>query len=259
MGDVNNAIIEKIQVGDSYALQELLEVNRGLAAHIARRYLPLVEQRNDIDLDDLVQSGYIGMIATAGKYDPERDMKFSSFAVYFIKKEIRRTFGILYSKDKRDPLYGAVSLDTPLDADDADSATLSDIIAAEEEPDRLEDEALRETVRAAVDRIENDKTRGAIEEFYWKGKTEEQIAEDRGVSKQSINDRLHKGYDELKRDKELHQWAVDFGLINVYRHKGVRAFKTSFSSVVEDIVIQAEERYNKNKMKALSDVLGNLL
>jgi RNA polymerase sporulation-specific sigma factor len=224
-------------------------------AHVARRYIPLVEKRNGIDFDDLIQSGYIGIIAAVWQYDPERGAKFSSFAVFYIRREIRRALGILSSK--RDPIDTALPLDAPLNDDEADSATLGDTIAAKEQPDRLEDKELSEAVRAAVGRIRNDNDRSAIEAYYWDGKTEGQIAEDCGVTGGAIGDRLYRGYRSLRRDSTLLKWVVDYGYTNFYRHKGVRAFHNTFSSVVEDIIIQAEER--DEKRAALADVLGSLL
>ena len=160
---------------------------------------------------------------------------------------------------KRDPIQNASALDAPIVKYGEDGATLLDTIAVPTEypEENVEREELQAAVRAAVGRVEHAAARSAIEACYWQGKTLEQIAERNGVSSQHVSYLIYRGYRTLYNDPELQQWAIDYDYVNLHRHKGVKAFKTSFSSVVEDIVLQAEERYERRD--ALVDVLGSLL
>jgi RNA polymerase sigma factor (sigma-70 family) len=255
VGDVNGAIISRIQSGESDAYHDICEANGGLVAHVAQRYAPLADRRGDIDLDDLMQSGLIGLIRAAHAYDPERGAKFSTFAVFYIRNEMRRALGI--QTGKRDPCANAAPLHTPANADDPGGATLGDTIAADEGPDRLEAEELREAVRAAVARMKGGVDRDTIEARYWQGMTVEQIADGSGITAGAVHERLRKGYGTLRKDRALRMWAVDYGAMNLHRRKGARAFNVTFTSVVEDAVFKAEELAEAKA--ALSNILGELL
>jgi RNA polymerase sigma factor (sigma-70 family) len=202
-----------------------------------------------------MQAGFIGMNKAATEYAPDKGMKFSSYAIFHIKREMRRALGI--SSSKRDASLYASSLDAPL-IDDSEDITLLDTLAAPEEKDNpLERNELREAVRSAVERMKHDDARRAIEAYYWEGKTEEQIGEAGNVTKQNISNLLYRGYRELYNDTKLRRWAVDYDYIDIYRRKSYKAFNTSFSSVVEDIIIQAEEK--QSKIAALKEMLGSLI
>lgn len=265
MNDVTNeSIVERIQAGDTDAICVLWERNKGLISMIAKRYTSIINGRGDCDFDDLMQAGFFGIHGAADEYSPERGAKFSTFAVFFIKREMRRTLGILTSK--RDASLYADPLDAPLYRDDDDTTLLDTIAddAGEQAGEHVEQEELRTAVRAAVGRMKHDAARRTIEAYYFEGKNTEQQASVAGVTPGEISNRLFRGYRELYHDPELHSWAVDYEYTNPYRHKGVRAFKSSRSSVVEDIVLQAEAMVVKveeqqSKRAALYEALGSLV
>jgi RNA polymerase sigma factor (sigma-70 family) len=254
--DTNESIVELIQAGNSEAVGILWTANMGLVAHIAKKYTVVLERSNDCDFDDLMQAGFIGMHRAAGEYSPDKGAKFSTYVIFHLKREMRRALGIL--NRKRDPSLEALSLDTPLYDDERDENTLRDTLTApESDDDPIERDELKNAVRAAVGRIKNDTARRTIEAYHFEGINEAQQAETEGVSKARIGQRLFTGYRELYNDLELYRWAVDYDYADFYRHKGITAFNSSFSSVVEDIVLQAEEQHRRRA--ALSDALGDLM
>ena len=61
----------------------------GLVVHLARKRHASVQHFGlQIDLDDLVQEGLVGLLAAARRYDPDRGTAFSTFAYPFIKGAI---------------------------------------------------------------------------------------------------------------------------------------------------------------------------
>ncbi len=130
--DANAEIISRIQSGDHGAFRELCEANSGLVAHVALHYLPIIERRNDIEIDDLMQAGYLGMYMAAGKYTPGRGAKFSTFAVYYIRREIQRELG--FYRKRRDAADIAISLDAPLHKE---GATPNTSLMLKERPDYM--------------------------------------------------------------------------------------------------------------------------
>lgn len=69
------------------ARQRMIEQHLGLARHLARRYADSGEP-----YDDLVQVASIGLVKAVDRYDPERGVSFSSYAVPTILGELRRHF-----------------------------------------------------------------------------------------------------------------------------------------------------------------------
>jgi RNA polymerase sigma factor (sigma-70 family) len=252
--ETNEHIVERIQAGDAEAIGILWTANERLVAYIANRYHVILAGRRDCDFDDLMQAGFIGMHRAAGEYSPDKGAKFSTYAIFHLKREMRRALGIL--GEKRDPIHNAAPLDAPILDDGHEAVNLIDTLVSPEDDVTIERDELQSAVRAAVGRMKHKAARSAIESYYFEGVTESQQAEAEGVSRALIDSRLSRGYRELYNDPELHRWAVDYEYTNLYRHKGVQAFNTSFSSVVEDIVLQAEEHHNRQA--ALADVLGPL-
>jgi RNA polymerase sigma-B factor len=72
---------------DQRAREQLVERFLPLARQLARRY-----QRTDEPLDDLVQVASLGLLKAIDRFDPEREVVFSSYAVPTILGELKRHF-----------------------------------------------------------------------------------------------------------------------------------------------------------------------
>ena len=57
--------------------------NKGLVYDIANHYIGY-----NIDLEDLVQEGFVGLVTAASSYNPEYNVRFDTYAYYWIKKMI---------------------------------------------------------------------------------------------------------------------------------------------------------------------------
>jgi len=73
--------------GDAQARDQLVERFLPLARQLARRY-----QRASEPLDDLMQVASLGLIKAIDRFDPDREIAFSSYAVPTILGEIKRYF-----------------------------------------------------------------------------------------------------------------------------------------------------------------------
>ncbi|MBQ3160467.1 MAG: sigma-70 family RNA polymerase sigma factor, partial [Clostridia bacterium] len=77
--------IRRLQAGDQAAEERLMEENMPLVAAIARRY------RNcGLVQEDMLQLGSIGLLQALRRFDPDRGLCFSTYAVPLIAGEIRR-------------------------------------------------------------------------------------------------------------------------------------------------------------------------
>jgi RNA polymerase sigma-B factor len=67
--------------------EQLCEVNAPLVRYLARRFKNTAEP-----MDDIVQVGMLGLVKAIDRYDVERGLEFSTFAVPTVLGEIRRYF-----------------------------------------------------------------------------------------------------------------------------------------------------------------------
>jgi RNA polymerase sigma-32 factor len=70
--------------GDEKALHRLVNAYLRLAVSMASKY-----KRYGADMTDLVQEAGIGLMKAAEKFDPERGVRFSTYAVWWIKASIQ--------------------------------------------------------------------------------------------------------------------------------------------------------------------------
>ncbi len=75
--------IKKAQAGDNDAKNKVIDNNLGLVVFIAKKY-----QGRGVPFEDLIQEGSLGLKHTIEKFEPERGIKFSTYAVTWIKRYI---------------------------------------------------------------------------------------------------------------------------------------------------------------------------
>jgi RNA polymerase primary sigma factor len=73
----------RIERGDAEARQEMIEANLGLVRSVARRY-----SGRGVPYEDLVQEGTIGLVRAVEKFDHRRGLKFSTYAVWWIRRAL---------------------------------------------------------------------------------------------------------------------------------------------------------------------------
>lgn len=67
------------------ARQGMIATNTGLVAFAAQKYTT-----SNLGFDDLMQEGILGLIKAVDRFDPERGICFSTYAMYWIKQAISR-------------------------------------------------------------------------------------------------------------------------------------------------------------------------
>jgi RNA polymerase primary sigma factor len=73
----------RIQQGDQAALQRLVEANLRFVVSYTKRYRGL-----GLSFIDLIHEGTLGLIEAAKRFDPERNVKFISYAVWWVRQAI---------------------------------------------------------------------------------------------------------------------------------------------------------------------------
>jgi RNA polymerase primary sigma factor len=73
----------RVQQNDKHALEELVKANLRFVVSYAKRY-----RNAHVLFLDLINEGNIGLIHAAKKYDPEKNVKFITYAVWWIRQAI---------------------------------------------------------------------------------------------------------------------------------------------------------------------------
>lgn len=84
----NETLCYLVQKGNEQARQDICLKNKNLIYKYANSYYRYFG--NDLEFDDLMQVGYLGLLTAAEKFDIKRDRAFSTYAVYWIKQAISR-------------------------------------------------------------------------------------------------------------------------------------------------------------------------
>lgn len=78
-------LYSEIKKGNKKAIDKLITANLRFVISVAKKY-----QGNGLSLVDLIQEGNLGLIKAAEVFDPDRGIKFISYAVWWIRQSIMK-------------------------------------------------------------------------------------------------------------------------------------------------------------------------
>lgn len=243
----NEELAARIQAGERELLPQLWEQVRRFVVKMAYKRYVVTNGLGGVELDDLIQSGFLAVVEAVEYFEPDGEYMFLSYLGNRLKSAFADAGG--YRTSKRDPLIDCASLDTPL-GDDSDSDTLLDL-----QPDptdqignaerRIWLEQLRETMSKAICNLPQEQ-QAALACRYWKGLTLEETGAALGVNRTQANQYERKALYTLAKNKYrngLSQFVEERTLY--YTHVGIAAFTATKTSAVEKIVLQREKYSNE--------------
>ena len=176
----------RAKAGDREAVNRLVESNLRFVIQVAKQY-----QGMGVLLEDLIAFGNIGLFEAAERFDPNKGVKFITFAVWYIRAELQKALNDL-SRVVRIPSHKTAteeqhikSIHTPV-GDDENKETYADrYLAADGTKSARDYVDLRFDLQRALDQLPA-KQCAAIKMFYGIDAEYEmcmdQIAEELGVT-----------------------------------------------------------------------------
>lgn len=243
----NEELAVRIKAGERDRLLELWGQVRDLIAWYAVRRYHAAPGLGGVEVDDLIQAGFIAMVEAVESFDPGAGCKFSMYLRLPLKNAFAEAGGYKSEKQKLDPLHRCDSLDRPIN--EAGDTTLGEMQLA---PDCYEDVERRiwlEQLRAALDRAMEDLPadwREILARRYYQGQSQQAVAEEMHVKKTDVKGRERKALDRLHHDRRrnhLDQFRVERAVDLAtpwFLHVGPEAFAATGTSAVEKLVMKRE-------------------
>lgn len=175
--------VKKMQEGDIEAKNILIEHNLRLVAHVCKKY-----NNTNIDQDDLISIGSIGLIKGINSYNPEKSIKLSTYISKCIDNEI-----LMYLRSNK-KTNSEVYLEDQIGKDkDDNTVRLGEVLENNDKP--IEEEVdLKMKINKLYEKIKKvlkNRERTIIElRFGLNGKdpkTQKEIAKDMGISRSYVS------------------------------------------------------------------------
>ena len=193
-------LIMQGKAGDTAAINALWERHQNfIRQQVGKLYArnKALADRVGVEKDDLLIEGWFAVRDAVRRYDPDKKVVFLTVLGWSIRSTVDRALTtnrmkyIIAENGRKtrvpsDPLNYALSSDLPLE-DETDS-TIADVYADPAINLELdyENEQDRQTVMAALYSLKPNHRR-ILEQRYRYNRTLQEIADDRGVSRQSVN------------------------------------------------------------------------
>ena len=198
------ALAQKIQQGDSRALNRLVEANLRFVVTIANQY-----KGKGLQMEDLVSEGNIGLMKAASRFDPDRGTRFVNFAVVHIRQQIEKAIAQQTDPPKEQTKSPAnhLSVDAPLGY--RTNMSLLSVLVNQDAPfadERIHSEAIEEAVEFALGSLDERESK-VVNAFFGINQEHEtmaEIAEDMDLKRERIRQIRDKAVRKLRKAYKSH-------------------------------------------------------
>lgn len=185
--------LNQLLQGNRKARDKLIEHNLRLVAHIVKKYYT-----SNVDQDDLVSIGTIGLIKAVDSFNCDKGIKLSSYAARCIENEI-----LMFFRNSKKSAQD-ISINEPIDTDkDGNALTLIDVLATEDTMiDNIDTKIKAEKIKKYIELYLNDREKKIIKLRYGiNGKiplTQREVALNMNISRSYVSRIEKKAIDTLK-------------------------------------------------------------
>lgn len=250
-------LVLKIQQGHTELYSDLWEEIKGLIAWWARRFFAvnsaygislglewMTPQNNKRCIDDLVQSGFFGLVDAVEHYDPEKG-SFTTLLKYYLLKAFQEATTGRSIKQKKDPMLWCRSLDEHVGDEDSDTILL-DLIPDErndiaEADEKIFTEQLHVALDAALGRLPEMEA-AAIRKKYYENKSLEEIGTEFNCSTSNANLLCNRGLNHIRfsSDRRRLEQFLDENT-SYYKGMGMSSYRQTNTSGVERWVLRRDQ------------------
>lgn len=258
--DTNAALAALAAAGNTFALGQLWEINKGLLHRLFWQWYSknkAVADSAGLTIEDFDQEAFFAVQAAAQAFDPEKGT-FATLLGYYVQNRISKVVcgehgRLMTTEDGREvrisanPLNGSTSLDTPLDDTDGGSATLGDLQedpAAAQAFQAAEEELYTEELHAALEEALNKLTlrqADIIRRHYFGGKSFAEIAREDGTTLNAARNHEVNAFIALRRNPALARWHDDILSAKAWTGTGWNAWNR-YGSVEERVTEYIEKK-----------------
>mgnify|MGYP002517175026 FL=1 len=188
-------LIESAEKGDETARNKLIEHNLRLVVYISKKF-----ENTNIDMEDLISVGAIGLIKAVSSFKLEKNIKLATYASRCIENEI------LMHLRKANRTKAEISLDEPLTVDgDGNELVLGDILSSESDSvtSGIEKSTEKKLLWDCIRKLNSKEQEIMILRFGLKNdeeKTQKEVADLLGISQSYISRIEKKIVDKLKKE-----------------------------------------------------------
>ena len=256
----NAALAALAATGNSYALGQLWELNKGLLRSMFWKWYPAHKAQADahgLTADDFEQEGFFAIQHAAQTYDPAQGA-FTTWLTAAMQRQIQRTLTNGHARNvtgedgkqhttSADPLNHCTSLDVPLDDEDGGSATLGDLQedpAAAAELDAVDDDLFREQLHSAMEEALaklTDLEADILRRRYYQQQPLREVGDAYGVAWSRAQQVEKAAMRKLRRNPKLCRFHDEIIQYHAYRGTGFGSWQHS-GSVEEHLVEYLESK-----------------
>ncbi len=247
----NEELVILIQQGERHLLPQLWEGVRRYVAKIARSYMVIYDGRYGVEIDDLMQSGFLAMVNAVESYTP-REANFLTWLTYHVKTAFAEATNRRTKSQKRNPLHIASSLYDPMPGDEDGELLLMDTIPGPDAFEDVEAKIYREQLRADLEAVLStipEKNADVLRLHFFEDKELTEIAESRGISTAAVSAYKREGLQKMRQKVNTRQGAKLKAYIeermNYHSGMGLKRFTNTMTSPIEMAVLLRDRLENE--------------
>lgn len=237
----NAALAALAATGNSYALGQLWELNKGLLRSMFWKWYPAHKAQADahgLTADDFEQEGFFAVQHAAQTYDPAQGA-FTTWLTAAMQRQIQRTLTNGHARnvtgDDGKLHTTSTSLDVPLDDEDATAAAELDAVE-----DKLFQEQLHSALEEALAKL-TDREADVLRRRYYQQQPLREVGEAYGVAWSRAQQVEKAAMRKLRRNPALCRFHDEVIQHHAYRGTGFAAWQHG-GSVEEHIIEYLESK-----------------
>lgn len=252
----NEELVAAIQAGAEEHMGELWKQVKGLVAWKARHIMTALDLRGSpcgVELEDLMQSGYIAMVEAVHYYNPESGAAFSTCLINRLKTVFAEATGYRTKRGQNEPLNNSFSLDKTVD-DESDGTPFGEFVPDPKAAatmlsieEKLWREQLHEALEAALAALP-EQSAEVLRLRHYQGLTLADVGQIRGTTPERIRQMESKAIRQLRKPS-IACHLRPFYDFDFYCGTGLGAFQHTGMSIQERYLVLEEDRKERAEQR----------